>query len=324
VNEDAAGGGQPRNYGVPPESYGPPPSYFGPLPPPGPYPPPADAHLRGNRPYAGPPAMGMGVPPGYRGGLPPGKPPRPRRWWLLGGLGAFVVVAVVAAFVIFRFVANPTNREATSNTTAPSASSMPPVPMSALDGMLTSPADVAAAIAAPSLVSFAKPPDSHGFYSEDIADNNCVGVVIPAIQSFYDGTGWVSMRRQELGDTQDSAAKYTVNEAVVAYQDAGAAAKFYQRATERFHQCANRTLNVRDVNVPNSGAAYEMTGQVSEKDGIVSVSLLWEGADGKNCQHGVSVRNNVVIDVSDCGYNVPDSVIPALIKPIAAKVDTAR
>ncbi len=87
------------------------------------------------------------------------------------------------------------------------------------------------------------------------------------------------------------------------------AAKFYQRASDRFHQCANRTLNVREVNVPNSGAAFEMVGQVSEKDGIISTSLLWEGGDGRNCQRGVSVRNNVVIDVSDCGYNVPDSVI---------------
>lgn len=79
-----------------------------------------------------------------------------------------------------------------------------------------------------------------------------------------------------------------------------------------------------EVNVPNSRAAFEMVGQVSEKDGIVSTSLLWEGGDGRNCQRGVSVRNNVIIDVSDCGYNVSDSVVPALIKPIAAKIDAAR
>ncbi|WAJ42980.1 sensor domain-containing protein [Mycobacterium sp. Aquia_216] len=234
-------------------------------------------------------------------------------------------MAVVAGLVIARFSGNSDNRQATMNSTAPSTSSMPPVPITALDGMLASPADVAAALSAPPLVSLTKPADSHAFFGDEIADNNCVGVILAVVQSFYDGTGWVSMRRQELADAPDSAAiKYSVVEAVVAYQDAGAAAKFYQRAADRFHQCANRTLNVREVNVPNSSAAFEMVGQVSEKDGIVSTSLLWEGGDGRNCQRGVSVRNNVVIDVSDCGYNVPDAVVPALIKPIAAKIDTAR
>lgn len=150
--------------------------------------------------------------------------------------------------------------------------------------MLASPADVAAAVSAPPLVSLTKPADSHAFFGDEIADNNCVGVVFAVVQSFYDGTGWVSMRRQELADSPDSAAiKYSVVEAVVAYHDAGAAGKFYQRATDRFHQCANRTLNVREVNVPNSAGAFEMVGQVSEKDGIVSTSLLWEGGDGRNC-----------------------------------------
>lgn len=273
----------------------------------------------------GPPAMGIGAPQGYEGWVPVGKPRRPRLWWLLGGLAVFVVVAVIAGLVIARFSGSSDNRQATVNITEPSTSSVPPVPITALDGMLASPADVAAAVSAPPLVSLTKPADSHAFFGDEIADNNCVGVVFAVVQSFYDGTGWVSMRRQELADSPDSAAiKYSVVEAVVAYHDAGAAGKFYQRVTDRFHQCANRTLNVREVNVPNSAGAFEMVGQVSEKEGIVSTSLLWEGGDGRNCQRGVSVRNNIVIDVSDCGYNVSDSVIPALIKPIAAKIDTAR
>ncbi|SPM36379.1 sensor domain-containing protein [Mycobacterium rhizamassiliense] len=197
--------------------------------------------------------------------------------------------------------------------------------MSALDGILPSPGDVASAVSAPPLLSLTKPAESHAFYTGSIVDNNCAGVVFAAEQSFYEGTGWVSMRKQELADAQDAAAiKYSVIEAVVAFQDAGTAAKFYQRASDIFHKCANRTLNVRDVNVTDQGQAFEMVGPVSEKDGIVSASLLWEGGDGRNCQRGVSAHNNIAIDISVCGYSVPDSVSPALIKPIAAKIDTAR
>lgn len=313
--------GEPMN---PPPAYGPggphgsPPPYPASSLPPGPQPYLSDATWLGH----GPGQPGMGAP----GWVPVSTRRRARRWWLLGGLGVVVVAAVVVVgVVVVGSGGGSADRQATATTRAATTPSAPPVPMSALDGLLLSPADVAAVVKSPPLVSVMKPEESHAFYGDLVVDNDCVGVAFAATQSFYEGSGWVSMRKQPLADTPDTTAmKYVVTEAVVAFPNAGAAMKFYHRALDVFHKCANRNINLHELNQADSGKVFMTVGQISEKDGIVSTSLLREGGDGWNCQRGVSVRNNIAIDTAACGYSMPDSVTPALVKPIASKIDTAR
>lgn len=300
--------------------------------PPGPPLVPHDAAGFANGPYLGQPGMiadaprgYSGAPPGYSGWVSASKPVRKGRWWLVSGLGVFVVIAVVLGIATLRSMGDSADRKVTANTTAQAIPSIPPFPMSGLDGLLLSPAEVAAAVSAPPLVSLIKPAESHAFSTDLVVDNDCVGVAFAAIQSFYEGSGWVSMRQQELADTADMAAhKYSVTEAVVAFPDAAAAVKFYHRALDVFHKCAKRTINLHEMSGSDTGQLFTTVGQISEKDGVISTSLLWEGGDGWNCQRGVSVRNNIAIDAAACGYSTLDSAPQALVRPIATKIGTAR
>lgn len=335
MDHNTTTGGKPRFSGgayAPPENYAPfsgpygsPPLYRGPSSPPGAHLLSADAVWRGDGPYLGQPGMIAGVPPGYSGWVAASAPRRTLRWWLLGGLGVCVVVAVVVGVVAVSSARDSANVQATTTTSAPVISSVPPVPVSALDGLLPSAADVAAVVSAPPLVSLMKPAESHAFYDDLIVDNDCVGVAFAATQSLYEGSGWVSMRKQVLGDTtDDTALRHSVTEAVVAFPDAAAALKFYHRALDAFHKCANRNINVREMKVPDTGRRFLMVGRVSEKDGVLAAPLVWEGGDGWICQRGVSMQNNIVVDISACGYSISDSVTPALVKPIISKIGTAR
>lgn len=251
-----------------------------------------------------------------------------RRWWWPLGVLALVVVAAAVYGVIAvtsRGGSESASPQATATSTAVTSSSTPPLPISALDSLLLSPAEVADVVSASTMVSLTKPEDSHVFFNDHVVDNDCVGTIFAATQPLYQGSGWVSMRKLALADTEDNTAKkHAVTEAVVAYADASAAMRFFTRATDVFHNCAGRNINTRQVDDPSSAASFWTVGNASESDGILSTSLISEGGDGWICRRGLSVRNNIVIDTSAYGYGVPESITPALIKPIADKVDSAR
>ncbi|MGH3970773.1 MAG: sensor domain-containing protein, partial [Mycobacterium sp.] len=227
------------------------------------------------------PFPGMAAPGGWGPGGPPPRPSR-RRWWLLGAMALLAIIAVTVAIVIVTRQGNSAGRHVsanattTSSTTTPAA--VPPVKISALDGLLPSPADVASAVSAPPLLSRIKPEQSHAFYSDHVVDNDCVGVVYAATQVFFEGSGWVSMRKQALADNLDNNAyKFSVTEAVVAFQDADAAMKFYHRASGVFHKCANRNVNARQLDPPDGDQMFMAVGPIAENDGILSTSMLSEG-----------------------------------------------
>jgi len=345
MNNDAMGGHQqhrasneeqryppfPRSPGQPstgrPQHYGPggPPAqpFPGPPMPPGPqaYPPPA------SWPGHQPPQSGYGAPPSPPGWAPAGTGGHRGRWWLLWALAVIVVVAAVVGVVVVTSGGGSESAapQATPTSTTVTSSSSAPLPISALDSLLLSPAEVADVVSAPTMVSLTKPEESHIFFNDHVVDNDCVGTIFAATQPFYQGSGWVSMRKLALADTEDNATKkHAVTEAVVAYADAGAATKFLDRAREVFHKCAGRNIDTRQVDDPSSTASFWTVGSASEEDGILSTSLISEGGDGWICRRGLSVHNNIVIDTSAYGYAVPVSVTPALIKPIAAKVESAR
>ncbi|HEY9303768.1 MAG TPA: sensor domain-containing protein [Mycobacterium sp.] len=284
----------------------------------------------GWQPPPNPPGDWRPGPPPYAPPPPPGwGPTTPRRrpawrWWLTGAIVLVAVVAVVVGIVITRSSGDSATQQATATVIAPAPMSLAPVPISALDGLMPSPADIATELSTPPLVSLIKPEESHAFYLDHIVDSDCVGLVFAAELPLFDGSGWVSMRKQVLADTADvTTYKYVVTEAVVAFPDAPTGARFYHHAVDIFRKCANRSVNLQVPDDPKSPKVLMTVAQTTEKDGIVATSFLQEGGDGWGCQHGISVRNNIAIDTKACGYNMPDSATAAMTKPIASKIDSA-
>lgn len=243
--------------------------------------------------------------------------------WLLGAVTLLVVVAVVVVAAVVETSDGPRPRRITATGSTSTPSSVPPVPVSALDDLLLTPVEVAAAVSAPALVPLSRPAESHSLYSDDVVDSDCVGVAFAATRQFYEGSGWVSVRKLTVADTADvKRIKQSATEAVVAFPDATVAAKFYRRALDVFRKCAKRSINLRHVDESATGEIFMMVGQIYEKDGVVSTSLLQEGGDGWNCQRGISADNNLVIDTDACGLDVSAAVVPALIKPIAERISS--
>lgn len=196
-----------------------------------------------------------------------------------------LVTSVVVGIVLGGSRHASTAQQATATTSATpttTATTIPPIPNPALDSLLLSPTDVAAIVKSPPMVSIVKPEESHAFYSDTVVDSDYVGVAYAATQSFYEGSGWVSVRKQSLADTPDiNATKYLVTEAVVAFPNAVAATKFYHRAVDVFHRCANRVINLHETVQTDNGKVFMTVGPISEEDGILSTSLLKEDKVGR-------------------------------------------
>jgi hypothetical protein len=314
--------GMPTN--PPPQPYE---TGWPPPPHPGPFTPPSPQPYSPNGPWQGynlaPPALGM--PPGAAGWGPVGPRQPARRWWLLGAFAIFVVGAVIAAVVIVTSGSGSqsTTQRATMTTTTATTTTVPPVPVSAMDQLLPSPAEVADAVSAPALLDQTTPDQSHAFSSDHVVDSDCLGVVYPGMQQFYEGSGWESTRVQNLADTNDQhAKKFGITDAVIAFPDAATATKFYHRAVKVFYTCANRNVNMHSNDDPNGNNGFWAIGPVSETDGVLSTSAAQEGEDGWNTQRRLSVRRNVLIDIGAAGYDMPDTASKRLLKIIADQVDS--
>ena len=129
----------------------------------------------------------------------------------------------------------------------------------------------------------------------------------------YAGIGWTAIR----GQTLQEPAKYThaVDQGVVLFPTAQAAAAFFSASTQSWAACANHSWH------DNVNNAQMTNGAVSTTNGILTSSATNPKTKGWTCQRALTSRNNVVIDVAACGYNTTEQGV-SIATQIAAKVPT--
>lgn len=73
------------------------------------------------------------------------------------------------------------------------------------------------------------------------------------------------------------------------------------------------------ITTANAGPVTWSVGTVTSRDGVLTVVLTEEGAEGWACQRAMIARNNVVIDTRSCGFNTIDQAA-TIAKQIADRV----
>lgn len=265
----------------------------------------------------------------YPGGQPPpgpwGPPPRRRSGWvpILAATALVAVVAVVVVVVIVmrddRSGGHPVaGTPASPSATAPAA---PPVPISALQGLLLTEPEFAAAVGTPTLVDGAALRDS--MFSDVLVDGQCAGRVMAGTTGDYEGSGYTAVRIQAM-ESPTKPADPRVVEAVVVFTDSDAATRYLSAAQTKAQGCADRNVNLRSTTDADAGNDFWAVGGVTTSDGTVRSSAVEEGQDGWTCHRGTRAVNNVVIDVSLCGKTIADSAVPVVISAIGDKVRLDR
>jgi hypothetical protein len=293
--------------------------------------------------YGPPPGAQAWAAPRFDGPTPPGWPPgqlpapwpavpaakqgRRTVWFLVAAAVALVAVVAAAVVVTVRRVdpapAGHASSPPTESTSAAAQSpAVPPVPVSALPGLLLTLPELAT-VSGSATVTGGKG-DGETIYealsTDVIVDQDCVSLM-PAEQSAYQGSGYISARQQFLAGTSP---ERKIAQTLVSFPDADTAARYVSSARTTWKKCANRNINLRSADADTARNSFWAVGPVTDADGILRTSRVQEGGAGWACQVALAARNNVVVDFYICGTDVPDSVVPAFVNQVNSKIEAVK
>jgi hypothetical protein len=269
----------------------------------------------------------------------PTPPQKGTHWGLIGVGGvAVAVIAVVATWFVMRGGEPSTQTAApqTSTSTAPSASSAPsttaasptssatPAPAASIDpaqlkGLLASVPDISQLVGGATMTpnaTFDAP------YKEVKVDPfNCTGAVQPGAETTYLGSGFTGITGQLLTDApQDN----KVLQYIASFPSDAEAKAFVDKQVAGWDACkfTDVTLSTGDGNtyVGSNGTV----GVTATTDGTPSVFIFPPGGTaGRQCQHAMTPRKNVVVDVRVCAPSV-GSMGWTLARDIGQKITGQR
>ncbi|MGE2818027.1 sensor domain-containing protein [Mycobacterium heidelbergense] len=248
----------------------------------------------------------------------PAAPVRPRptsqRTWLLLGAGVVVVVLALGVGLVALVAAGGSSkpREASAHSAAPSAPSAqpstvapvpPPAPLlqpEALGSLLLDTASINSIMGTRELV--VNPAGTTDKLYNDTTDKpECGGVWANANKFAYAGSGWQAVQTQYLRE-QDHP-RHEVYQSVVSFPTAKAAKDFVATETKRWALCNGTSVT---TTTPNTTPQSWWIATVSQQGDMLTSLANREGAQGLGCQHALTARNNVVVDVSTCGWDVTE------------------
>ncbi|VBA62373.1 Serine/threonine-protein kinase PknH [Mycobacterium attenuatum] len=258
--------------------------------------------------------------PGHHEVLQPPKPPKKTaarvvgsrriRWpaVAVGVAGGAVILVVVMSTVLLtnRHGTKPRHSAAPPTTTvAPPASTSPPPTLTTpdqLNGILLSADDVNVIMGASTIQLI----DSYEQLDPTpitVSNPDCQGALYAMQGPAYAGSGQTAVRAQVLSEPGRVHAHW-VNQAAVTFASADDATRFVQTSTDKWKNCANRTVSV--TNSKGETFRWSFT-SLSGRPPNISLNDLQEGASNNwGCQHALSAVFNVVIDVNACGYHIAD------------------
>lgn len=246
----------------------------------------------------------------------------PKSWWtrqriqVRVGLVATIVVTLAAATVGYLLSGPkpPPANTAQPSTTPTPTTGPPPLAEGSLDGLLLTPADVDTTMGAKGMTVYRpwNAPNDLGFDNPS-SPPECIPLGGAVEAPVYAGIGWTAIRGQTLQEPTNFT--HSVDQGVVLFPTAHAAAAFVNASTQSWAACANRTWH------DNVNNAQMNNGAVSTTNGILTTTATNPRTKGWTCQRALTSRNNVVIDVAACTYNTTEQGV-SIAAQIAAKVPT--
>lgn len=195
-----------------------------------------------------------------------------------------------------------------ASTAAPApTSTTPPAPAVGnvaeqdLEGLLLPVEDLQTVMEAPDLAvdkTYAEmPPSTVGYIPED-----CASAAYNTVETGYRDSGFTATRGVVMQEP-DTAPQllHVVDEGVVAFPDATAAAAYVTKTVEQWGHCAKSPFAAQR---PDTVEHWNF-GDVAENNGISSIPKMSEGS-GWTCSHAITSKANVVVDVSACGFSISD------------------
>ncbi|MBI2697692.1 MAG: sensor domain-containing protein [Mycobacterium sp.] len=250
-------------------------------------------------------------------------------------LSAAAAVAAAGLLVAACGGDNDNSTPSSGSSSAATSSSKPPVAQAALGNLLLTPSEIDSILGTMGMAIKDK--------SDKLADDGnkqypqgwkwpaeCLFAYGPGENPVYAGSGFTAaLGRDDSATPATPGSKDMDPEAVqylVVFPSAAEAKVFFEASSKAWPACADRPLVV-----PADPGGAEITwkvGQVNSSNGVLTTTITVSTTDngtpvGGACQRALTVRNNVVIDVSGCGPKDPGDAGVKLATALAGKVEKA-
>ncbi|HEX9833579.1 MAG TPA: serine/threonine-protein kinase PknH/PknJ [Mycobacterium sp.] len=264
--------------------------------------------------HAGPPAAPG---PGYGPSTPAGAAPRGRRRAVVIGAVAAVMVLIAATVTV---VAWPSDDSASTTEAGPAVNSTPAgppatdVPVSALRSILLTGSQIPGNTGENAVVL-----EQDGTKllndSATIDNQQCLGAWAPAQQPVYSENQFAGVAVQTLRALYRKVTQDSVIQAVVSFPDQNGPAISLQLQRRQWEICAGKSITITPTGEPPQSWQFA---QPTNNTGVFVLAATSSAGDAV-CQHGISTRGNVLIDIRQCrGPGAGD--VAALINATANKV----
>ncbi|MGE2818127.1 serine/threonine-protein kinase PknH/PknJ [Mycobacterium heidelbergense] len=264
-------------------------------------------------------------PPLHAGAPPPliGPPPRPRprRRWAIALIATAAVLAAITTTTLTLATRHSNDTTTTTTTTpppttTPTVASPAPAYQSALAGLLLSTDEIGAIMGSPTMVvaytGDQQLDDSNAFGGNQM----CAGAWTPAQQIAYSAAGRQPLAVQSVHAPGKDGYQLGVVQAVTALVNPDEARKFFDSQARLWDQCSNESFTLTALYDPNM--SWKL-GQATNNGGTLTLPMTYTHDGPKSCQHALTIRANIVIDVSACGPAITDQGA-AIAAKIAAKI----
>ncbi|MDP7706930.1 sensor domain-containing protein [Mycobacterium sp. TY815] len=153
-------------------------------------------------------------------------------------------------------------------------------------------------------------------YSGATASDDCAETWNVAWVPMYTGSGWVAMRTQFVA-TPDK--EHRVWQGIVRFPFAVDATAFYSRQVAAWRTCDGRRIAMRYLDEPALADQLFDVGSAGDHDGILTQTSTEADEPTWMCEHALSARNNVIVDVQVCGERLTGQA-ESVTRAVVAKV----
>jgi serine/threonine kinase PknH len=241
---------------------------------------------------------------------PPQRTASTRHRWIPAAMAGFVAVLAVAAGLVAT-LASHTSAQTRASTTSPAIASVPstqasgpapaPTPLVREDALPALLLDVASVNAIMGTGDLAVNPTltTDKLFIDTTDKPDCGGTWANANKGEYTGSAWQAVQTQYL--REPARPRHEVYQSVVSFPTPQTAQDFVAKEAQRWPACSGAALTTTNPTIP---AQTWWIASVGKDGDVVTAVSNREGSSGYTCQHAVTSRNNVVIDVDACGWDV--------------------
>jgi hypothetical protein len=249
-------------------------------------------------------------------------------------IAAIAAIGILVAACGGNDQSGPASSTGTTTTTT-TTSTPPPVAQGALPNLLLSPAEVDSALGMTGTTSKTK--------SDKLSDDGvnqqwpqgwkfpaeCLYTLNPGQTPMYANSGYTGVSGDDDSAPLPPGSNTSdpeVTQFVVSFPSAKEANAFFTTSSQQWPACANRQFTAPgDADTPEMAFTV---GQVSNANSTLNTTITAKMTKNGNsltiaCQRALTVRNNVVIDVSGCRDN-PGDLAVNVVNQIAGKVDSTN